>query len=145
MNDLVASFKRMPGPLRVLVLFSLMSVLFIAATVVPGGAVVGQRRVGLEDWWINGSGLVFGVAVCLFFSAGILLLKARRLGRLVYISGFAGLYVAHYFIERINGVSYSRDAYFYDLLFAALQVITLSAYLFLNRRVKNFLLPSKTA
>ena len=139
MNDFIANFRRMPGPLRVLTLFSLMSLLLIAATVVPGGAVVGQRRVELKDWWMNGSGLVFAIAVCLFFSAGILLLKARRLGRFAYISGFAGLYVAGYFIERINGVSYSRDDYFYDLLFAALQVIALSAYFFLNRRVKNFL------
>lgn len=139
MNDLVANFRRMPGPLRVLTLFSLMSVLLIAATVVPGGAVVGQRRIGLENWWINGSGLVFALAVCLFFSAGILLLKARRLGRLAYISGFAGLYVAGYFIELINGVTYSRDDYLYDFLFAALQVTALIAYFFLNRRVKNFL------
>jgi hypothetical protein len=139
MNDFIANFRRMPGPLRVLTLFSLMSLLLIAATVVRGGAVVGQRRVELKDWWMNGSGLVFAVAACLFFSAGILLLKARRLGRVAYISGFAGLYVAGYFIERINGVSYSRDDYFYDLLFAALQVIALSSYFFLNRRVKNFL------
>lgn len=135
----------MPGPLRLLTLLSLMSALLIAATVVPGGAVVGQRRVELEDWWANGSGPILAVAVCLFFSAGILLLKARRLGRLTYISGFAGLYVAGYFIELINGVSYSRDDYFYDLLFAALQVIALSAYFYLNQRVKNFLLLSKPA
>lgn len=139
MNDFIANFRRMPGPLRGLTLFSLMSMLLIAATVIPGGAVVGQRRVELKDWWMNGSGIVFAVAVCLFFSAGILLLKARRLGRVAYISGFAGLYVAGYFIERINGVSYSRDDYLHDLLFAALQVIALSAYFFLNRRVKNFL------
>ncbi|WP_448101177.1 hypothetical protein [Luteibacter jiangsuensis] len=140
MNELVESFKKMPGPLRVLTLFSLMSVLLLAATVVvPGGAVVGQRRIGLADWWINGSGLVFAIAVCLFFTAGILLLKARRLGRLVYILGVVGFYVAGYFIEMINGVSYSRDAYLFDLLFAALQVVALSAYFFLNRRVKNFL------
>ena len=119
-----------------------MSVLLVAATVVPGGAVVSQKKVGLEDWWINGSGLVFAVAVCLFFSAGILLLKARRLGRLVYISGVAGFYVAGHVIERINGVSYSRDDYFYDLLFAALQIAALSAYFFLSRRVKNFLATS---
>ena len=80
MNSLVANFRRMPGPLRVLTLFSLISVFLIAATFVPGGAVVDQTKVGLEDWWLNGSGLVFVVAVCLFFSAGILLLKARRLG-----------------------------------------------------------------
>jgi hypothetical protein len=139
MNDLAANFRKMPGPLKVLTLFSLMSALLIAATVVPGGAVVGQRRVGLEDWWTNGSGLVFTVAVCLFFNAGILLLKARRLGRLTYILSVVGLYIAGYFIELINGVSYSRDDYFFDLLFVALQVAALSAYFFLNRRVKDFL------
>lgn len=139
MNDLVANFRKMPGPLRVLTLFSLMSVLLVAATVVPGGAVVGQRRVGFENWWSNGSGLIFAVAACLFFSAGILLLKARPLGRLVYISGVAGFYAASYVIELINGMSYSRADYVYDLLFVALQVTALSAYFFLNRRVKNFL------
>lgn len=139
MNDLVANFRRMPGPLKVLTLFSLMSALLIAATVVPGGAVVGQGRVGLEEWWTNGSGLVFAVAVCLFFSAGILLLKARRLGRLTYILSVVGLYIAGYFIELINGVSYSHDDYFFDLLFVALQVAALSAYFFLSRRVKSFL------
>lgn len=139
MKSLFVDFMKMPAPLRVLTLFSLMSVLLIVATVVPGGAVVGQRRIGLEDWWINGSGLVLALAVCLFFSAGILLLKARRVGRLVYISGVAGFYIAGYFIELINGVSYSRSDYWYDLLFVALQVIALSAYFFLNRRVKNFL------
>jgi len=139
MNYAVANIRRMPGPLRVLTLFSLMSVLLLAATVVPGGAVVGQRRVGLEDWWSNGSGFVFALAICLFFSAGILLLKARRLGRLAYISGVAGFYVAAYFIELINGVNYSRDDYFHDLLLAALQLTVLSAYFFLNRRVKSFL------
>lgn len=140
MNDLVESFKKMPGPLRVLTLFSLMSVLLLVATIViPGGAVVGQKRIGSANWWINGSGLIFAIAVCLFFSAGILLLKARSLGRLVYILGVVGLYVAGYLIDLINGVSYSRGAYFYDLLFAVLQVVALSAYLFLNRRVKNFL------
>lgn len=138
MNNLVVNFRRMPGPLKVLTLFSLTSVLLVVPTVLPGGAVVGQRRVGLEDWWINGSGLVFAVPVSFFFSAGILLLKARRLGRAVYVSGFAGLYVAAYFIELINGVSYPTDDYFYDCLFAALQVTALSAYLFLNQRVKGF-------
>jgi|GEM_PF-6135938 len=139
MNDLVGNFKTMPGFLRLLTLLSLMSILLLAATFFSGGAVVGQKRVGLEKWWLNGSGPIFTVAVCVFFSAGIMLLKARRLGRLTYISGFAGLYVASYFIELINGVSYSRDDYAYDLLFAALQVTALIAYLFFNRRVKNFL------
>ncbi|WP_448099229.1 hypothetical protein [Luteibacter yeojuensis] len=142
MNDLIVNFRRMPWPLRVFTLLSLMSVLLVAATVVPGGAVVGQKKIGAGDWWINGSGLVFAVAACLFFSAGILLLKARRLGRLFYISGVAGFYVAGHVIERINGVSYSRDDYFYDLLFAALQIAALSAYFFLSRRVKNFLATS---
>jgi len=116
-----------------------MSVLLVAATVVPGGVVVSQKKIGVVDWWINGSGPVFAVAVSLFFSAGILLLKARRLGRLAYISGFAGFYVASYLIERINGVSYSRDDHFYDLLFAGLQIAALGAYFFLSQRVKNFL------
>ncbi|MBB3228962.1 hypothetical protein FHW69_003610 [Luteibacter sp. Sphag1AF] len=139
MNDLATNFGRMPGPLKVITLFSLTSVLLVVGTIVPGGAVVGQKKIGFVDWWINGSGLVFAVAIFLFFRAGILLLKTRRLGRLAYISGVAGIYLAGYFIERINGVSYSRDEYFYDLLFAALQVIALSAYFFLNRRVKDFL------
>lgn len=139
MNDLIVNFRRMPWPLRVLTLLSLMSVLLVAATVVPGGVVVSQKKIGVVDWWINGSGPVFAVAVLLFFSAGILLLKARRLGRLAYISGFAGFYVASYLIERINGVSYSRDDYFYDLLFAGLQIAALGAYFFLSQRVKNFL------
>jgi hypothetical protein len=139
MSSIVDNVRKMPGPLKVLTLFSLMSVSLLGATVFLRGVVVGQRKVGFEEWWINGSGLVFAVAICLFFSAGILLLTARRIGRLVYVSGFAGLYVAAYFIELINDVTYSRDDYLYDLLFAALQVVALIAYLFLNRRVRNFL------
>lgn len=138
MNELVANFRRMPWPLRVLTLASLMSVLLLAATVVPGGAVVGQEKIQFEDWWINGSGLIFAVAVCLLFSAGILLLKAHRLGRLVYISGAAGFYAAGYLIERINGASYSRDDYCFDLVFAASQIAALSVYFFLSRPVKSF-------
>jgi hypothetical protein len=138
MNSFVANFREMPGPLKVLTLFPLMSVLLIAATIFPGGATVGQKRVGLEEWWTNGSGLIFAGAACLFFSAGILLLKARRIGRLAYLFGFAGLYVAAYFIELINGVSYSREDYVRDFLFAALQIAALGAYFFINRRVKYF-------
>lgn len=140
MNDFSTNFRKMPGPLRVLTLFPLMSVLLVAATVCPGGAVVGQKKIGLEDWWFNGSGLVFALAMCIFFSAGILLLKARRLGRLTYILGFVGLYIAGYVIELINDVSYSRDDYLVSLICAALQVAALTAYFFLSRRVKRFLI-----
>lgn len=139
MSKFLNDFKRMPWPLRVLTLLSLVSVIFVALTIVPGGAVVGQRRVGLKDWWINGSGPIFAFAISLFFCAGIWLLKSRSIGRLAYISSFAGLYVAAYLIEQINGMFYTRTEYFYDFLFAALQVLVLGAYLFLSRRVKAFL------
>ncbi|MET4674752.1 MULTISPECIES: hypothetical protein [unclassified Luteibacter] len=109
------------------------------ATIVPGGAVVGQKRVGLKDWWTNGSGPIFTFAIFLFFGAGIWLLKSRSLGRLAYISSFAGLYVAAYLVEQINGMFYTRTEYFYDFLFAAFQLTVLGAYLFLSRRVKTFL------
>lgn len=139
MNDFVDKFKQMPWPLRILTLLSLTSILLLVSTVVPGGAIVGQRRIGIEQWWTNGSGLLFTVAVCLFTSGGLLLLKARRLGRAAYISGFAALYVSGYFIDLINGAEYSSKSYLYDLFFAVLQIAALSAYLFLNQRVKKFL------
>ena len=139
MTQLIASLSRMPWPLKILTLLSLVSVLLVAATIVPGGAVVGQKKVGLEEWWTNGSGPVFTAAVCIFFGAGVLLLKARPIGRLAYILGIAGLYFAGYLVERINGVSYSRDDYVYDFLFAAFQIAALSTYFFLSRRVKSYL------
>ncbi|URL59848.1 hypothetical protein IM816_07090 [Luteibacter flocculans] len=139
MNDITANFVRMPGPLKVLTLLSLMSVLLVAATIIPGGAVVGHSKIELRDWWVNGSGLVLVAAVGLFFSAGILLLRARRLGRLAYLSGFAGFYIAAYAIEGINGVSYASRHHFLDLFFATAQLAALSAYFFLSRRVRNFL------
>lgn len=131
--------REMPGPLKVLTLVSLTSVLLVVAPVFYGSVLIGQKKVGLVDWWTNGSGLVFAVAICIFFSAGILLLKARRLGRLTYILGFVGLYIAGYVIELINGVSYSRGDHLSRLIFAALQVAALIAYFFLSRRVKSFL------
>lgn len=54
--------REMPGPLKVLTLVSLTSVLAVVAPVFSGGVLVGQKKVGLEDWWTNGSGLVFAVA-----------------------------------------------------------------------------------
>lgn len=139
MSEIRVNFAGMPRPLKVLTLLSLMSALLVVATIIPGGAVVGPNKVELRNWWDNGSGLVFLAAVGLFFSAGVLLLQARQVGRLVYLSGFAGLYIATYVIERINGVSYASGDYLYGLLLAALQIAALSAYFFLSPRVRNFL------
>ncbi|WP_125903110.1 hypothetical protein [Luteibacter rhizovicinus] len=138
MHELAVNFKRMPVFLKLLTLFSVMSVFLVIATIIPGGAVVGQKKVGLGEWWSNGSGIVLAVAIGLFVASGVAILKRLHRSRALYLCSWIILYLAVFIIELINKVSYSSDQYVSDLLFGALQLIVFALYLYFSKGVKNY-------
>ena len=138
-QTLISNFYKMPGVLRFLTGMSLLYLLFLLMSVVPGTINVHGRIVTTAEWWANGSGIILMLSSAPLVISGFLLLTQSRYSRPSYIAGWAIVDVAVVWIANINGASLSRaDACVYGLLCIA-SVGVFATYLYLSTPVKQYL------
>lgn len=137
-TQLVSELKSMPGILRFLTAISLASGAFVIATILPGGAMIGDRSIGAHEWWTNGSGVLFTLAISILVASGVMILKRARFSRECYLLGFLLLYPCAFAVQAINEIPFDEWEVVSSLLFGVAQLTAIALYFYVNRRAKEY-------
>jgi hypothetical protein len=128
----------MPGFLKFLTGLALASVIFLPATLLPGGVDLGGGLVSRREWWGSGSGFIFAATVLLMISSGVLMLRRTRYSRAAHLAAWLALYCCVPVLRRMNDMAiYPHEMYAYVGIVIA-SIAILAIYLYIARGSRNY-------
>lgn len=128
----------MPKFLKFLTAMALLNGVFIILSIFPGNVTIDEKIVSTSQWWSNGSGFIFAVALLPLTISGVLMLLRTGYSRAVHVVGWLLQGIGVFTVTKINNVAVPHTVEYAGAGFILTVTLVVAIYVYRSKGARLY-------